>query len=84
VAQKRSAIVPRAVLKASFASVVPACVVLGLQACGNTGPLGVAAVAYCCFDASVGDGDASDAKTVDAPHDGSSDAVSDAVDEVKD
>ncbi len=47
--------------------------------------MGVAAVAYCCFEAGVGDGDASDAKTVDAPSDRSSDAVSDAVDdEVKD
>jgi hypothetical protein len=60
--RKRSAFVPRAVLGASFGSVVPACVVLGLQACGTSAPQGVAAVAYCCFEASTPDAnDASDA-----------------------
>jgi hypothetical protein len=47
--RRKSAFVPRAVLGATFASVVP---VLG--ACGNgQTPPGVAAVAYCCFEAGV-------------------------------
>lgn len=44
---------------------IPACVALGLQACSNPITYGVAAVAYCCFEAGPGDGDA-DAKS-DAP-----------------
>lgn len=77
-ARKRTFFVPRAVLGASFGGVVPACVAFGLQACSNTvpPPYGVAAVAYCCFEASLGDGDASDASdeaiddaTADAPDD---------------
>lgn len=80
--KKRSAFVPRAVLGASFGSVVPACVALGLQACSNSGPAGVAAVAYCCFEASLPDGDASDAASeakTDAPSDVTTDAPSDAI-----
>lgn len=80
--RKRTAFVPRSVLGASFGSVVPACVALGIQACGNGGPVGVAAVAYCCFDATMPDGDASDAKandvSTDTPEDTSGDVTSDA------
>jgi hypothetical protein len=70
-ARKRTAVVPRAVLGASFGGVIPACVLAGIQACGTTtNPPGVAAVAYCCFEASVHDADASDATETDAPSDG--------------
>lgn len=78
--RKRSAIVPRVVRAASFGAVVPACVAFGLQACSNGGPvLGVAAVAYCCFEASLPDADASDApnETSDAPNDAKLDSASD-------
>ncbi len=74
------AIVPSLVLGASFAAVVPASIV----SCGGSDPIvnikdakpdmtfpGVAAVAYCCFEAGVADvgfgadaGDASDAGDV--------------------
>ena len=81
-ARKRSFFVPRAVFGAGFKGVVPACVVAGLQACSNSVPPGVAAVAYCCFEASLPDasdgGDASDAPedaTTDAPEDGSNDGA---------
>lgn len=66
----------------SFGSVVPACVALGLQACSNSEPMGVAAVAYCCFEASVPDGDASDAQT-DASQDVATDTL-DATGDVSD
>ncbi len=65
--RRKSNIVPGLVLGASFTAVVPACV---LTACGGTDPVlnigtfyGVAAVAYCCFDAM---GVAVDAFTLDA------------------
>ncbi len=73
--KKRSAFVPRAVLGASFGTVVPACVVVGLQACSSGPTLGVAAVAYCCFEASLPDADASDA--TDAKSDAPSDVITD-------
>jgi hypothetical protein len=66
-ARKRSRFVPRAVFGAGFGSVVPACVIVGIQACGtNTPPPGVAAVAYCCFDAAAKDGEAGDATITDS------------------
>jgi hypothetical protein len=74
-ARRRTAFVPRAVLGASFGSVVPACVALGIQACSTSGPPGVAAVAYCCFEAGKPDGDASDASPTDAPSETSSDGA---------
>lgn len=82
-ARKRSFFVPRAVLGAKFGGgIVPACVALGIQACSNTGPMGVAAVAYCCFEAGLNDGDAGDATeaaadvtTSDAPEDTSNDGA---------
>ena len=79
--KKRTYFVPRAVFGASFGGVVPACVALGIQACSNsTPPLGVAAVAYCCFEAGTNDGDASDATedTTDATEDAANDVASDA------
>ncbi len=85
-ARKRSAIVPRAVFGVSFGGVVPACVAIGIQACSNSGPLpGVAAVAYCCFEASVPpDADASDGDAVsDTGKDAPSDAELDVVGDVK-
>ncbi|HEX4512501.1 MAG TPA: hypothetical protein VH054_03160 [Polyangiaceae bacterium] len=65
----------------SFAGVVPASIVLGLQACSSGPVLGVAAVAMCCFEASMPDADASDAKTEasDAPEDSPSDVTSDVI-----
>lgn len=84
-ARKRTAVVPRAVLGASFGSVIPACVALGIQACSNGNPLpGVAAVAYCCFDASLGDGDAADSTTNDAPSDVTTEAEAEGGDAAKD
>jgi hypothetical protein len=77
-ARKRSSFVPRLVLGAGFGGVVPACVALGLQACSSSPPLGVAAVAYCCFEASTGDADASDAKSDAIENDGATDALMDA------
>jgi hypothetical protein len=79
-ARRRTAFVPRAVLGASFGSVVPACVALGIQACGSGPIIGVAAVAYCCFEAGKGDGDAdaSDSAQADAPSETSADVTSDA------
>lgn len=84
--RRRSALVPRSVIGARFCAVVPTFVLLGIEACSSGGPVvGVAAVAYCCFEAGVADaaflqdGDAqsgdSDAPS-DAPSDG--DAPSDA------
>jgi hypothetical protein len=75
-ARKRSAIVPRAVFGVSFGGVVPACVAIGIQACSSGPVLGVAAVAYCCFEASTPDADASDG---DATSESSTDAPSDVV-----
>ncbi len=75
-ARKRSAIVPRAVFGVSFGGVVPACVAIGIQACSSGPVLGVAAVAYCCFEASAPDADASDG---DAKSESSTDAPSDVV-----
>ena len=76
---KRTKIVPRAVFGVSFGGVVPASILLGLQACGSGPVLGVAAVAMCCFEASLPDGDASDAKSEasDAPSDSTTDAPND-------
>jgi hypothetical protein len=55
--RKKTALVPRIVLGASFIAVVPAC---ALTACGGPDPIlqlgitfGVAAVAFCCFDATA-------------------------------
>jgi hypothetical protein len=78
---KRTKIVPRAVFGVSFGGVVPASILLGLQACGSQPVLGVAAVAMCCFEASLPDGDASDAKTEasDAPSDSPSDVSTDVI-----
>ncbi len=81
-ARRRSAIVPRAVFGVSFGGVIPACVVAGIQACSSGPVLGVAAVAYCCFEASLpdadaGDGDAVSEATTDAPSDVVTDAVGD-------
>ena len=78
---RRTKIVPRAVFGVSFGGVVPASIVLGLQACSSGPVLGVAAVAMCCFEASLPDGDASDAKTEasDAPSDTTSDVATDVV-----
>jgi hypothetical protein len=84
-ARKRSAIVPRAVFGVSFGGVVPACVALGIQACSSGPVLGVAAVAYCCFEASAPDADAGDAPS-DSQSDGAdapSDAVTDAIGDVQ-
>jgi hypothetical protein len=59
--RKKTALVPRIVLSASFVSVIPAC---ALSACGGPDPIlqlgggipfGVAAVAFCCFDGGVAD-----------------------------
>lgn len=82
---KRTKIVPRAVFGVSFGGVVPASIMLGLQACGSQPVLGVAAVAMCCFEASLPDGDASDANSEasDAPTDTTTDTTSDAPDDVK-
>ena len=75
--RKRTAFVPRKVFAVSFGSVIPACVAFGIEAC-STGPvIGVAAVAYCCFEASTHDGDASDAPATDSPNDTASEAASD-------
>lgn len=80
--RRTARVVPRLVFSASFIGVVPACALVG---CGGTTTsqdggsdaqfavadvaFGVAAVAYCCFDAGVADAgfviDASDA-AVDA------------------
>ena len=77
--RRRSAIVPRAVFGVSFGGVIPA-LVAGLQACSSGPVLGVAAVAYCCFEASVPDADASDGDAVsEATTDAPSDAVTDAI-----
>jgi hypothetical protein len=78
---KRTKIVPRAVFGVSFGGVVPASILLGLQACGSGPVLGVAAVAMCCFEASLPDGDASDAQSEasDAPSDTTSDVTTDAI-----
>jgi len=79
--KKRTYFVPRAVFGVSFGGVVPACVALGIQACSSTTPpMGVAAVAYCCFEAGTNDGDASDAtpEASDAETDASNDVTSDA------
>ncbi len=79
---KRTKIVPRAVFGVSFGGVVPA-IVLGLQACSSGPVLGVAAVAMCCFEASLPD--ASDAKseaTSDAPVDSPSDVTGDVTGDV--
>ena len=78
--KKRTYFVPRAVFGVSFGGVVPACVALGIQACSNTPPMGVAAVAYCCFEAGTNDGDASDAtpEASDAQTDAPEDVVADA------
>jgi hypothetical protein len=82
---KRSRIVPRAVFGVSFGGVVPASIVLGLQACSSGPVLGVAAVAMCCFEASLPDGDASDAtnEASDAPADTTSDVTTDAIGDAK-
>ncbi len=63
--RKRFAFVPRSVIGASFGAVVPAIALWGLEACSSSGPvIGVAGVAYCCFEAGVAadafGGDASD------------------------
>lgn len=73
--RSRTHFVPKLVLGATFVAVVPACV---LVACGGTTTSGdggsdaqseflpgVAAVAYCCFDA-MGVADAAFAKDADA------------------
>jgi hypothetical protein len=82
-ARKKTAIVPRAVFGVSFGSVVPASIMLGIQACSSGPTLGVAAVAMCCFEASLPDGDASDAAketASDAPGDSPTDtSATDAV-----
>ncbi len=78
-ARRRSAIVPRAVFGVSFGGVVPACVALGIQACSSGPVLGVAAVAYCCFEASTTDADASDGDAVSDSKSDSADSPSDAV-----
>lgn len=82
---KRTRVVPNLVLSATFASVIPAC---ALVACGGTEIgdggsdatneviLGVAAVAYCCFDAM---GVADIGFIPDAPSDSAKDAPSDAL-----
>ena len=82
-AYRRSAFVPRMVLKAGFASVVPALALI--EACSSSPVvMGVAAVAYCCFEAGLGDGDANDAVS-DAPKDVATDVTSDvATDAVSD
>jgi hypothetical protein len=83
---KRTKIVPRAVFGVSFGGVVPASIVLGIQACSSPGPiLGVAAVAMCCFEASAPDGDASDApsEASDAPADTTTDTIGDSPSDVK-
>ena len=74
--KRRSFFGPRAVLGASFGGVVPACVALGIQACSSGPIVGVAAVAYCCFEAGLGDGDAGDA--TEASTDGADDVQADA------
>jgi hypothetical protein len=84
-ARRRSFFVPRSVLGASFGGVVPACVAIGIQACSSPPVYGVAAVAYCCFEAGLPDGDGGDATeastdadtdaTADAPDDGSNDGA---------
>ncbi len=73
--RRRSAIVPRAVFGVSFGGVVPAAVAIGIQACSSGPVLGVAAVAYCCFEAGLPDADASDA--TDSPSETATDAPSD-------
>ncbi len=78
--RRRSAIVPRAVLGVSFGGVVPAAVALGIQACSSSPPPGVAAVAYCCFEASPGPdanaaGDSPSETTTDAPSDVTTDVA---------
>jgi len=91
--RRKTSLVPRIVLGASFVSVVPACV----AACSGGDPIfnlgnqfGVAAVAFCCFD---GGGVAADAfffdatKTKDAMFDveaASPDDAADAGDEAGD
>jgi hypothetical protein len=82
---KRTKIVPRAVFGVSFGGVVPASIMLGLQACSSGPVLGVAAVAMCCFEAGSpdGDADASDAtdstsEASDAPSETTTDATGDA------
>jgi len=75
-ARKRSAFVPKVIFGVSFGGVIPA---LLIQACSSKPPMGVAAVAYCCFEASLPDGDASDA--TEAASDAPSDVATDAVDE---
>ena len=89
--KKRTRIVPSLVVTASFIGVIPAC---ALGACGGTTGsqdgggdakvdqfLGVAAVAMCCFEASLPDGDASDAtsEASDAPSEATSDVATDAI-----
>ncbi len=82
-ATQRTRVVPSLVLSATFVGVIPAC---ALGACGGTEVgdggsdakseviLGVAAVAYCCFDAM---GVADVAFIPDSPLDVASDAPSD-------
>jgi hypothetical protein len=84
-AKRRGSIVPRVVLGASFVAVVPQ-----ITACSGPDPIvqfgqifyGVAAVAYCCFDAGVADvafvPDATDSG--DAPADAPDDVDTDATD----
>jgi hypothetical protein len=76
--RKAPRLVPKLVLGATFVAVVPAC---ALVACGGSisggdgGPgdaqseilLGVAAVAYCCFDATMG---VADVAFIKDAHDG--------------
>lgn len=84
--KKSSSFVPRLVKRAAFVSVVPACVTLG--ACSSDKmQLGVAAVAFCCFEAGVAqmmfdaraDSDAAMEASADAA-DARSDAPTDARD----
>ena len=89
--KKRTRIVPSLVVTASFVGVIPMC---ALEACGGTTStqdgggdatndqfLGVAAVAMCCFEASLPDGDASDAnaEASDAPSDTTTDVTTDVI-----
>jgi len=79
--KKSTAIVPRAVRTAKFIAVVPACAI----ACSGPDPIldlggvqfGVAAVAFCCFDAG---GVAADVFIVDSrpPRDVTTEAANDA------
>ena len=79
--RRKSNIVPGLVLGASFTGVVPA---VAITACSGQDPvtnldnkyLGVAAVAYCCFEAGV----AADAFVMDASKDAPKEATGDAPD----